>query len=152
MSYAVVEYADYGHYHHDGEKYGSWEESHDYNFTGYVYYPSPREISGCHGLTLPAGAQNGDILYFVWVSYDTGNSFGREYHRMCDIGLYHTRNEANEIASLIENDYKNNKEDYYTVVSSTGEKIYTGDWKGYFEQFNEVRIEEVKLIIQDGVD
>ena len=140
---AIVEFYDYGFSYHSGERYGEWNKSHSYEFSGFVHLNDKDfSISGERGIAVPPETKSGDILYFVWVSYDTGDSLVCETDAMCDIGLYKSKDQAERIKSAIEKDSK--KKDTSTVIVDD-EKISTSTWKGYFEKFNDCNIEELEV-------
>jgi hypothetical protein len=94
----------------------------------------------------PTGKQ----LELVYVLYST--AFHSEENRIELVGLYESYQDAKFVMDFIESDYRQFKEkDNYDYkpneivlpVSGKTEKIYTGTWKGYFEQLSEARIESV---------
>lgn len=84
----------------------------------------------------------GKEVYVVIVKYDTGDSFGKSNGHFYAEGVYHTEEEATEIASLI-NKSRNvgyDKESPYRKKTGRYEP-----WRGYFERLNGAKIHIFKV-------
>ena len=147
---AIVEYKDFGFEHHSGEEFGSWEAQHSYHFSGYVRIRKDGTYSNGEYVTLPANVKVGDTVYFVWVSYNTGDSFGHRDNSMIDVGIYTDKDHAEEIAAAIKQNAKDFPDFEFegegNSLTVRGEKIYSGSWKGYFDHFNDVHVETLTVI------
>jgi hypothetical protein len=91
--------------------------------------------------------EDGVTYYLVTVVYSTACSFYREdYGRIEFIDLYRDRETAQKIADAIEKDSRTEKTEL-AITNSVGDefKLYTGDWKGYFESFEFVEVYPVQI-------
>jgi len=83
-------------------------------------------------------------IYVIYVIYSTGDSFGFDINSDCEvIGATHNRDLANKISAFIEQDNKDRSTRHCnTMHDIEGIKFYTYPWKGYFESFSGVYVEE----------
>ena len=96
---ATVEYINDSYYYDDDDS-PSWTKDNNYRFTGFI--TDDKGASGVYGITLPPDTKLGQVIYFVYVLYNTGDSFGQETDAMIDIGVYKTIEEAKDVKSAIE--------------------------------------------------
>jgi len=143
-----IECRDYGH---RNEEHGEdrwdydWEERHAYfygdahivdkGYTDVGLFPGEREPG-----------QN-DTIYVVYVEYDTGDSFGREYGRREHLWAFTDADRASRLCELIMNDAESYP-DYdfdHKPLMFEGVPTSTNTWKGYFEQFNYADLEPLEV-------
>jgi len=96
----------------------------------------------------------GKNVFVVWLVYSTGDSFGHDENAYAEgLGVYTTYEEAEEVRQLILDDYAKGY-DYGSVSSGksgnqvtlpSGQVLYTGSWKGYFESLTDVYIDEATV-------
>lgn len=91
----------------------------------------------------------GSYYTLVYVKYDTGDSFGRDYGRHEVVGVFDRDEDADRVVKAIQEDIQRHQARYYEgkepeysldVTLSNGKTltIHTGTWKGHFENFNDV--------------
>lgn len=124
----------------EGDYEYSWEEHNSYS-----YYHAYIVTEGYSEVTLFPGekeAEPGDDIHVVYVSYDTGDSFGREYDRREHLWAFTDKKKAMQLAETIYEDAKQNPDyDYKNrPLNFEGAPINTNTWKGYFEHFNNADI------------
>lgn len=124
------------------EMYGDWRvsnESYNYEVALTKDYLASQE-------TAPFDVEEGDIVYLVIVSYDTGNSFGRETNKHVLVDIFKTEGKAYDVSRKISQKpiCKNFSFSYH---NENGElvKIYT-PWVGYFEKFRYAEV--IGVIVQ----
>lgn len=129
----------------------SWSEGNDY------YYEAVREHTndvwssdwGGDVSLFPneVEPQDGDTVYIVGVSYNTGDSFGNGSNYHCLLWAFTNKAKADELDALVREDAK--KTGRYKAITKPlnfyGAPISTYEWKGYFESFNHSFVEEVKF-------
>lgn len=123
----------------DGEQYGDWRE--EYSYEGLTVFQSSQ--AGELGvytreIEVDFEPQIGQLVFPVIVSYGSGNTFGHSSGNIEIVGIYDTADRAQHVRNAIEEDYKNSG-GYELEVD--GQKIYTYNWKGYFECLEWVRVE-----------
>lgn len=135
-------YKDYGHremHQGPGGDYDyDWYEYHDYQYdcvtvTGEKGYYDvalfPGEIEPGYG----------DNVYVVYVSYNTGDSFGHEENARVHLWAFSDEDRAWRFSCAIKNDAEQNPNyDFKNKpFKFEGVPVNTNEWKGYFENFNE---------------
>jgi hypothetical protein len=150
-----LEYRDYSRRDEDrGEdQYDySWSESHDYQYYGArIVENSYSDVSLFPGEREP---RLGEMIYVVYVSYDSGDSFG--YARGCRVHLwaFTDAERASRLCDLIDLDVKTSPDYDYDnkPLDFEGVPIAVNTWKGHFEHFNCVDYEslEVKRTRKNG--
>jgi hypothetical protein len=130
----------------EDDKWDRDDIAHDYTIDGY-YVVGEKDYCDFELTEDPKG----ETLYFVYVLYDTGDSFHREDSVMCHIGLYEHNEDAQVVMSALEENYNNDKtrESFDPVEVAlprrgVDEVIGTSTWKGYFEKLVGVYIELVR--------
>ena len=90
-------------------------------------------------------------LYLVYVLHSDGDSFHSEEGCICMVSLVDNYEDAVKIRNAISSDESNRDKNSYKshqleITLSTGkvEKIYCGDWQGYFTRFESVNIEPLE--------
>lgn len=90
-----------------------------------------------------------ETAYLVSAKYRTGSTFGSceavEY-----VDVFKTYEDARSLADLIEKDGENDEfNTLYYINDGADRSIYTGSWKGYFEQLLSVTIHDVPVVLAD---
>lgn len=85
--------------------------------------------------------------YLVYAVYSTGDSFGNDENACLEcIGIY-SKEDAYKIKELIELDCKEkpgfDSKNNYIIYKD--QKIYTYQWKGYFESLSYIEVEKVEI-------
>jgi len=134
-----LDYSDYGYRDEDrnsNDEYDySWSQDHCYVYEcAYIVENGYTEVD-----LFPneAEVEPGDDIHIVYVSYDTGDSFGRESGRRVHLWAFSDRKRAHQLADALTNDARANP-DYdfdHKPFEFEGVPISTNEWKGYFEQF-----------------
>lgn len=95
------------------------------------------------------GIEPGNILHIVYVSYDTGDTFGHDSGQICILDAFTDFKKAERLAKAVSGDYKNEPGFSFERKGNNlivdGEEYYTGTWKGYFESMNYCSIETVMV-------
>jgi hypothetical protein len=137
---------DHGHRdsHHGADKWDySWSEDHDY-----TYGRATIVEKGYSDVTLFPGeaeVEVGDDIHVVYVSYDTGDSFGREYGCRTHLWAFSDRRRAYRLVETVREDAEA-EPDYdfdHKPLMFDDVPISTNDWKGYFERFNHADVETI---------
>jgi hypothetical protein len=146
----VLDYKDLGgrevNHHGDGDYDYDWTEDHDYHYYG----ASIVEGDGYSDVSLFPGeaeVELGDDIHIVYVSYDDGDSFGREYDRRVHLWAFSDRKRAYQLAEAIAADAEANP-DYdfdHKPLMFEDVPISTNEWKGHFERFNRADVETVTV-------
>lgn len=94
----------------------------------------------------------GKDVFVVWMEWSTGDSFGHDENAYAEgIGVYATYEEARDVKKLIMDDYKKERDYQHKsynanqITLPSGQKLYTGTWKGYFESLEEVHISDTPV-------
>jgi len=115
----------------------TWSEDWDYDYHGVMIadgygdvalFPNEKE------------AKIGDDIYVVFVSYDSGDSFGWANNKRIYLWAFTDKKAAYGLEEMIETNHEKNKLDF------RGVHIGTSDWNGYFEKFNYVEV--LKLAVR----
>lgn len=133
---AIEEYSD--------EQYGPWSIHNDIEIYGIKLSDEYFDIS------VPFEVNKGDIVHLVYVSYETGDSFGHESGRHEYIAAYKTKEEAEKVVNLLINDFyytkERNKGYLELPLGNGGTFTYsTSTYKGYFEDVE--RFDSVSLVV-----
>ena len=122
-----------------------WQEFHEYD------YPLAKIVDeGYYDVALcpnEADVKPGEDIYVVYVSYDTGDSFGREYNRRIYLWAFSDYERAQRLTTALTKDGEENP-DYdfdHKPMMFEDVPIATNDWKGHFENFNFAGIELVRV-------
>lgn len=150
-----IDYSDYGRrtetQHSDNRWDFSWYENHDYEYNEarIVNKNNYKSVGLFPGEKEP---QVGSIIYVVYVSYDTGDSFGQEDGLRAHLWAFTDEGRAGRLCSLISKDAKRNpKYDFKNIpLDFEGVPIPVNTWKGYFERFDYAGY--VELIVNDEED
>lgn len=144
-----IDYRDYGR--RDEERYSedaydySWSEDHSYDYNSMtIVTDGYSDVALFPGEAEP---KRGDTVHLVYVSYDSGDSFGREYGRHVQLWVFTNYERARALCDFIELDAKT-APDYdfdHKPQEFEGVPIATNEWKGYFEHFNCADTESVMI-------
>ena len=139
-----IDYKDYGcrdtDYGQDKWDY-SWSEDHSYDYKHAVIVKD-----GYSDIALfpgEADAEIGGDIHMVYVSYDTGDSFGNEHGKHVHLWAFTDRKRAYRLADALNEDGQANPDydfDNKPFVFE-GVPISTNEWKGYFERFGGAEVE-----------
>lgn len=122
-----------------------WHEWHDYSYHGItVVKDGYNDVSLFPDEVEP---QFGDDVYVVYVSYDTGDSFGHEDGVREHLWAFTDKDRANRFCSAITNDAEKNPDYNYkgNPFNFEGVPVNTNTWKGYFEHFRDCDFETLTL-------
>jgi len=142
MPFLVVEEVDYGTYHREeveGSDYAEWRDDKDINYLGL------HRTDNKHAEAVDFEPVLGSEYFLVYVDYDTGDSFGRSYGNHSIVGIFETAKEAYEIRQMIEDDMKTGADKFGSLPYKGRDCIYTGTWKGYFENFNSCEVVPLRV-------
>jgi hypothetical protein len=145
-TYIRLDVKDFGRHEYATEKYGHWETDHDYEYDGAYIIDKAR--SGYFSGVVSEDLKIGDRVYVVIVSYDTGNSFGRERDVHVIIDMFADGETAGALVDLLTDDARDKPDPVFDgtgFVEFNGRKYATNEWKGYFEHFNRAFIEIVTI-------
>lgn len=98
------------------------------------------------------GVGEGDTFYLVYVIYDTGDSFGQDYGRMCPVSLHSDPKVAQLNKERLEKDNRAGNHNSYSIKlrNDDGSNFTIGKpWSGYFETFNYVEVRELSVMTQN---
>lgn len=147
-----LNYTDHGgrcETRHSSDPYDyDWSEDHYYE-----YHNVSIVKDGYSDLSLFPGeseVEAGDEVYVVYVSYNTGDSFGREDGCRTHLWAFSDRKRAYRLAEELAKD-ADAKPDYdfdHKPLEFEGVPISTNEWKGYFETFICADVEH--LIVKRG--
>ena len=115
------------------EQYGEWYDENN------IQYLECSITDSKYGSPIDFNVEVGDTVYYVYVDYNTGDSFGHASNCHCEIGIYKTVEEANKVAKIIINDAE--KDNHEPLDIGAERPISTWEWKGYFETFNSCNVE-----------
>ena len=113
---------------------------------------------GYFDLTVPFEVKEGHQYYLVYVIYDTGDSFGRDDGQITFLDLFESREKAEALADAVSADYRGQSSFFgkggknvshqvkYVREDGTECTCYTGTWKGYFENYCGVSVEQVSVV------
>lgn len=147
-----LNYRDYGgrdvdHYG-DGDWDYEWTEHHIYDYrSASIVKEGYSDVSLFPG---DAEVEAGDDIHVVYVSYDSGDSFGREYGRRTHLWAFSDRKRAYLLAEALAKDADANP-DYdfaHKPFEFEGVPVCTNEWKGYVEQFVSADVES--LVVKRG--
>jgi hypothetical protein len=137
-------FKDYGE-RYEGRGDDAWNEWHDYVYHGITVVKDGYS----HASLFPGEVepQIGDEVYVVYVSYDTGDSFGSEEGVREHLWVFTNKKRANRFCSAITNDAKNNPDYDFKgkPLKFEGVPVNTNSWKGYFEHFRTCNFETLTL-------
>ena len=127
--------------YHDGETYGSWERVE--NYLGSKVALEGKGSIGWFSEEVEVSFEPkvGQWVFVVIVQYSSGDSFGNSSGNISIAGVYDTPDKAAQVRQAILEDEKNNPHSYESLEIPGEASIYPGDWKGYFESLEDVRIE-----------
>ncbi len=126
-----------------GERYCKRDTvSHSHTITGVV-----KTDKEWPDFEIDGEVKEGDVFYFVYALYDTGDSFGRSENHLSEIALLKDYQDAKFLRDQLE---KNNEDRdamdpiniTYPVCGKT-EPVCTSSWKGYFERLRSLNIQPV---------
>lgn len=125
-----------------------WSEHHSYDYQGVrIVKEGYSDVDLFPGET---EVEPGDEIFVVYVSYDSGDSFGREYGRRVHLWAFSDRKRAYRLAEAITEDARE-KPDYdfdHNPLEFEGVPISVNEWKGYFESFICADVE--RLIVRNN--
>jgi len=142
-----LDYRDYGR--REETQYGEsrweyeWREDHVYRYFGArITNEGYSDVSLFPGET---EVKPGDDIYIVYVSYDSGDSFGRENGCRTHLWAFSNSAKAYRLVEAIRKDAAANPNFNYEgkPLEFEGVPINTNEWKGYFEHFNYADVEAV---------
>ncbi len=116
------------------------EESHDIQGLEVVDNPD----IGYHDLVVNFPVEKNVNYFLLYVSYDTGDSFGRYCGKVEFVSLFKEESEALVARKKI----LKMKEITSIQIDNNGHKetVYNGSWTGYFESVNGIYVETVRRI------
>jgi hypothetical protein len=139
------------HGYHDEHQYGDGKYEYEWSKVhNYEYVDASIVTNGYSEVSLFPGEQSvkiGDRIHVVYVSYDTGDSFGRESDARVHLWAFSDPKRAERLAQCICTDAQANTEydfDENDLVFD-GVDIATYTWKGYFETF--ITADVISLIV-----
>lgn len=110
---------------------------------------------GYRDLTVAFKVEKDRPYYLVYVLYDTGDSFGRDENRIEFVDLYQSKENAEALKKLIEenhaechdnDEYSFEKRHSLKYKNEEGNEVtFSKSWEGYFENFNGCHVQEVYL-------
>lgn len=126
------------HDYHDGEQYGDWHTINSYRGCTVSASGEGRIGYRTNGFEVDFEYKIGQVVFPVIVGYGAGDSFGRSEGNSVCVAVVDSPEVANRIKDAIVKD-----ESTYgaNTLEVEGYKIYTYDWKGYFESFEWCRVE-----------
>ena len=146
--FRVVIESECYHNERSDEVYGDWEERYTNSFKKVTLVNdnwSP-DVTALHDF------KAGDLVYLVWLEYSSGDSFGNsDRGNVESIALFKNKEDAEKLKEALENRDKEhdpnvgyNERYSFEFQSSEGEQIKYSycPWKGYFENLDDVHIEE----------
>lgn len=128
-----VNFNEYVESEESEEMWGSWSKDHSYEFLTLTSKPAGLDYES---LTASIEPSIGETYYFVYVLYNTGDSFGNASGKLAEIGVYDSVEKANHISALIQQNA--NSDSYKVFKDMDGLPVSTSRWKGYFEDFSSV--------------
>lgn len=127
--------------YHSGEQYGDWREDYRFSITGAKVVDEKYKTSYEEdGFRIPAGCTQ---VYILYVTYDTGDSFGQAFGRGEVLHAFGSR----EVAQAALDALNANKNEFSVKVKDDfGREIFISNpGAGYFESIDDVDL-EVRLI------
>jgi hypothetical protein len=129
-------------YHHRGEgQFADWEERYSFSVIGArLADEDERTGSSSEGYKLPEGSSQAHV---IWMSYDTGDSFGRAHGHGCILAVFADRKLAEKTLAEIEE-----RCDDYSIeyTDDFGRRIKLHNpGAGYFEHVNSLNLETYTL-------
>ncbi len=143
-----LDYRDYGRRDEergDGEWDYSWSEDHDYHYNGaHIVEEGYSDVGLFPGEHEP---RLGDRIFVVYVSYDSGDSFGNERGRRVHLWAFTDAERAARLCDLVTLDAETTPDyDYdHKPLMFEGVPISVNEWKGYFEHFNHADYESLEI-------
>ena len=147
-----VELEDYTHSHeYATEQYGDWSSSSSWSFKK-IWYVDDIEINYAD-ITSELDIKPGEEIYVVWVTYDTGDSFGyASQGSSASVAVFKDFEAAEDFKKHIESEKytpDQDKEYYYQNVYEAldGQTVhFYASWVGYFERLAQVNIEHTRVM------
>lgn len=132
-----IEYPDYDN---------QWDEGHSFvnhNIRGFRIVKK----NDYHDLTVDFPPKKNKVYYLLYITYDTGSSFGIEDGEIAFVDLYQKRSSAQENEKRLLNHYRNSKDEYSTkLIAENGKEYdYSVPGTGYFDKNVSVSIEQIEL-------
>lgn len=123
--------------YHDGEQYGDWRQSHDFEVEGARVVPESYEDRSYRSdiFRVPAGSTNVYVLYMI---YSTGDSFGHSDGEGTVLGCFGNRDVAFAAKEAVEK-----QSDDFTIVvkDDFGRAVsISNPGAGYFEHIDRIDI------------
>lgn len=150
MSHVVVvanEITD--HYHHDGQRYGSWESSHSYRIDRVCLQNEQSDEHFGFGeyfdIAIPVELQRGDPVYVLVMRYSSGDSFG---HSTGNGEVLWAFADARVAFKAKDTFLKDENRDSYSVniTLEDGSEIPVGNPAyGYFENIENIEVHTLTL-------
>lgn len=140
----LVDY-DETRYSNDAYDY-SWRKDHNYQY-GSAVIVDGKDYSEIALFPGEAEVEIGDDIHVVYVSYNTGDSFGQAYGCREHLWAFSDKRAAYQLAERLEKDAAD-KPDYdfdNKPLTFKDVPISTNTWKGYFEHFNEADVVTVTV-------
>ncbi len=132
------------HHESDGQEYGSYSAQYENSLQSVVRAKS----KDYPDLVSDFEFKNEEPAYLVWYEYSTGDSFGHSHRGgKCAMGLFKTKDIAEELAKAIRNWDTDSKDAYsFKHTTSDGQSFSdSASWVGYFEYLEEVHVECVYI-------
>lgn len=146
ISYLKVLYRNYSKEYPNEYNSEYYNTSNNYD----IYGLELTENNKYFDLTIEGNVERGDILYFVYGEYETGNSFHRETGCIEFIDVFREKQNAYDCQKELENHNKKHKsgiydEDYFCQLKRENGTLYQYSipWNGYFERLNFIEVKEL---------
>ncbi len=140
---------EYGESEGPYEEYGEWSSETNHNIKGAVKVKENEYFD----LEVSDDLLNKNV-YLLYILYGSGDSFGESSGNIEYIDVFKSKDKAEEVQRIIEEDYKV-KPDYtfepgsmdlfYTKDNGNKAKIPTSVYKGYFENLESVNVEKISI-------
>ena len=145
MFFKILNNSRTNHWEEDSDDvYRSW--SSDISNQPYGYELKDSESYFDCALWSGESYEEGQRIYFVYVEYSTGDSFGSSSGNIEYVGAFTNKEKADKLVKLILENYGNHpdydfsKENNKNTFEYEGQKVYTYSWKGYFEHLESVYV------------
>ena len=148
----VVDVQQYVHEsHRSSEQYGSWSEERSAEVIS-VMLGDETTMYG-ERITIPGTVKNGDLVYVLFMTYSSGDSYGSSSGNYEVFWVFTDKNLAMAALEVVKkaNDYRNqDKDDTLTFKLEDGTEQSVGNpAAGYFENMEDVYL-DMKLVGADG--
>jgi hypothetical protein len=130
--------------HGDGEWDYSWTDDHNFSYNRARIVDTGSNVDLFPG---EAEVAAGNDIYVVYVSYDTGDSFGNSRGERVHLWAFSDKARAHRLCHAIEVDATASPDyDYdHKPLTFDDVPIPCNTWKGYFENFNGAEVETIAV-------